>query len=128
MLRRGLLSRLGSDDPARPVDEVASILGNLRVILNTRVGDSPAVPDFGIVDFCDLVHDFPDAAQAIQRSIRATLAAYEPRLCNVRVRMVPSEDPLKLVFEVTARLTHDRRRGLVRVRTEVSPGGRVHVE
>lgn len=125
---RGLLSRLGSTDPSRPVDEVQSILGNLRALLNTREGDSPAAPDFGVVDLCDLVHNFPNATQYVQRSIRDTIMRYEPRLKNVRVRGVPSDDPLKLVFEVSARLASDRRRGLVRVRTEVSASGRVVVE
>jgi type VI secretion system protein len=103
-------------------------LGNLRAILNTRVGDSPAADEFGIVDLCDLVHNFPDAAQVMQRSIRNAIAKYEPRLRSVRVRLAPSEDPLTLVFEVSARLARDRRRGLVRVRTEVSPSGQVRVE
>jgi type VI secretion system protein len=125
---RGLLSRLASPDPSRPIDEIQSILGNLRALLNTREGDSPAVPEFGIVDLSDLVHNFPNASQYMQRSIRDTIGLFEPRLTNVRVRSIPSEDPLKLVFEVSARLTNDRKRGLVRVRTEVLPNGRVQVQ
>ncbi|MEM9461773.1 MAG: type VI secretion system baseplate subunit TssE [Myxococcota bacterium] len=128
MAARGLLSRLASADPSRPVDEVHSIVGNLRAILNTRLGDSMSAKDFGVVDFVDLVHQFPSAAQVIQRSIRNTIAQYEPRLRNVRVRVVDSGDPLSLAFEVSARLVGDKRRGLVRVRTEMSQGGRVKVE
>ncbi len=128
MAARGLLSRLASADPSRPVDEVHSIVGNLRAILNTRLGDSMSAKDFGVVDFVDLVHQFPSAAQTIQRSIRNTIAHYEPRLRNVRVRVVDSGDPLSLAFEVSARLVGDKRRGLVRVRTEMSQGGRVKVE
>jgi len=128
MAARGLLSRLASADPSRPVDEVHSIVGNLRAILNTRLGDSMAAKGFGVVDFVDLVHQFPSAAQTIQRSIRSTVAEYEPRLRNVRVRVVDSGDPLSLAFEVSARLVGDKRRGLVRVRTEMSQGGRVKVE
>lgn len=128
MAARGLLSRLASADPSRPVDEVHSIVGNLRAILNTRLGDSMSAKDFGVVDFVDLVHQFPSAAQTIQRSIRNTIAQYEPRLRNVRVRVVDSGDPLSLAFEVSARLVGDKRRGLVRVRTEMSQGGRVKVE
>ena len=127
-MARGLLSRLASADPSRPIDEIQSILGNLRALLNTREGDSLSAPDFGIIDLSDLVHNFPNAAQYMQRSIRETINRYEPRLTNVRVRAVQSEDPLKVVFEVSARLTHDRRRGLVRVRTEVLPNGRVEVQ
>lgn len=128
MSARGLLSRLSSADPSRPVDEVQSILGNLRALLNTREGDSPAAPDFGVVDLCDLIHNFPDSTQYMQRSIRDTITRYEPRLRNVRVRAMPSDDPLKLVFEVSARLATERGRGLVRVRTEVSASGRVAVQ
>ncbi|MCH9683669.1 MAG: type VI secretion system baseplate subunit TssE [Deltaproteobacteria bacterium] len=123
-----MLSRLASADPSRPVDEVHSIVGNLRALLNTRLGDSSAARGFGVVDFVDLVHQFPTAAQVVQRSIRSTIAEYEPRLRNVRVRIVASPDPLTLAFEVSARLVGDRRRGLVRVRTEMSQGGRVKVE
>ena len=86
------------------------------------------MPDFGILDLADLVHDFPDATQYMQKAIRDTLSKFEPRLKNVRVRAVPSDDPLKLVFEISARLAQDKRRGLVRVRTEVAPSGRVKVE
>lgn len=128
MAARGLLSRLASTDPSRQVDEVHSIVGNLRALLNTRLGDSMAAHGFGVVDFVDLIHQFPTAAQTIQRSIRDTITQFEPRLRNVRVRIADSGDPLTLAFEVSARMVGDKRRGLVRVRTEMSQGGRVKVE
>jgi type VI secretion system protein len=128
MAVRGLLSRLTSSDPLRPADEVQSILENLRAILNTRIGDSMSASGFGIIDLADLVHNFPNAAQIMEKSIRATVGEYEPRLKQVRVRLVPSDDPLTLVFEIAARLAGDRHQGMVRVRTEVNSSGRVHVE
>lgn|SRR5690349_12502908 len=128
MAMRGLLSRLSSPDPLRPVDEVQSILENLRCILNTRVGESLSAEGFGITDLADLLHNFPNAALIMEKSIRATVAEYEPRLKQVRVRMVPSEDPLKLAFEIAARLSGDRHQGMVRVRTSVNSAGRVDVE
>lgn len=128
MSTRGLLSRLASPDPLRPIDEVQSILANLRAILNSRIGDSHTASEFGIIDLADLVHAFPNAALALEKSIRATVAEYEPRLKNVRVRQVQGEDPLTLVFEIAARLAGDRHQGVVRVRTEVSSQGRVKVE
>lgn len=127
-MARGLLGRLASSTPARSSDEVQSIIGNLRAILNTRLGDSPAAADFGVVDLSDLYHDFPDATQFLQRSIRDTIQKYEPRLTSVRVRPASSEDPLTLVFDISARLASDRKRGLVRVRTQVNHGGRVEIE
>ena len=125
---RGLLSRLSSRDPGRPIDEVTSIVNNLRVLLNTRVGDSLSAVGFGVADFVDMVHEFPYASGTMQKGIRAAITEYEPRLRNVRVRPIPSEDPLTLAFEVSARLSSDRKRGLVRVQTRVSHGGRIKVE
>lgn len=112
----------------RRPDEVQSIVENLRAILNTRVGDSLSASGFGIIDLADLVHNFPNAAQIMEKSIRATVGDYEPRLKQVRVRLVPSDDPLTLVFEIAARLAGDRGQGMVRIRTQVSSAGRVHVE
>lgn len=127
-MARGFLSRLASTAPSRSTDEVQSIIGNLRAILNTRLGDSPAAVDFGVIDLSDLYHDFPDATQFLQRSIRDTIQKYEPRLTSVRVRPAPSDSPLTLVFDISARLASNRKRGLVRVRTEVNHGGRVEIE
>ena len=86
MSTRGFLSRLLSLDPLRPIDEVQSILANLRAILNSRIGDSHTASEFGIIDLADLVHSFPNAALALEKSIRAMVAEYEPQLKNVRVR------------------------------------------
>ena len=128
MAARGLLSRLSARDPSRPINEVESILENLRAILNTRVGESLSAAGFGIIDLADLVHNFPNAGFIMEKSIRATISEYEPRLRNVRVRLVPSEDVLVLAFEISARLAHDRSQASVRVRTEVTPTGHVTVQ
>lgn len=122
-MRRGLLSRVGSSDPSRTLDEVESITANLVSILNTREGDSPAASDFGLTDLSDLLHNFPDATQFVVRSIRDTIMKYEPRLKNVRVRAVESADPLKMAYEITARIENDNRRGILRLRTEIGPSG-----
>jgi len=120
---RGLLDRLGTH---RRIDVVESIGENLRVLLNTKTGSSATVPDFGMADFTDIVHDVPGSVTKIQDSIRATIQAYEPRLRNVVVRFVPGEDPLRLNFEVSARLADDKRRS-VRFETSLEAGGRFAV-
>ncbi len=106
---------------------VSSVVDHLRVMLNTRQGESATVPDFGLVDFSDVCHNMPEAIGAIQQSIRATILKYEPRLKNVSVRFVPSEDPLVVRFEVVARLA-DARRSVVRLRTALTAGGHVQVD
>jgi type VI secretion system protein len=123
---RALLSRIGTKDP-RPVDPVESIAANLRALLNTRQGDSATTPDFGIVDFNDVVHEFPSGIQQLAKSIRATVLQYEPRLKNVTVRHVPDETVLTLRFEITGQLAEGRTSRTLRYATTVRPGGRVDV-
>ncbi len=126
MAARGILSRI-TGASARGVDDVELIIGNLQALLNTRLGDAVSAEGFGVVDLVDIVHDFPAAAQIMQRSIRATISKYEPRLRNVSVRLVASDDPLILTFEISGRMVGDRRRGVVRLRSEMTHGGRVSV-
>jgi len=125
MSSRGLLSRLASG--ARQNDTVSSVVDHLRDMLNTPQGESVTVPDYGLVDFADVCHNMPEAIGAIQQSIRATILKYEPRLRNVSVRFVPSEDQLSVKFEVVARLA-DSRRSVVRLRTAMSTGGHMTVD
>ncbi|NPC71205.1 type VI secretion system baseplate subunit TssE [Corallococcus sp. AB004] len=129
MAGRGLLSRIeagmGSADRALDVSE--SIVEHLRVLLNTRKGGAATVPGFGIVDFTELVHTFPMAIQTLQSAIRATVLEFEPRVRNVSVRHVPDADPLVLRFEITAQPADRGARGMLRFRTQMSPGGKVEV-
>jgi type VI secretion system protein len=125
MPRRGLLARLSSG--GQRVAELESIVAHLQELLNTRVGESLSAPDFGIVDFADLVHNFPEATQVLQQSIRATIMKYEPRLRSVSVTPVPSNDPLSLAFEISGRLASGTHRGPFRVRTELNSTGKMQV-
>jgi type VI secretion system protein len=119
------LGRLGT--ASRQLDETRSIIEHLRMLLNTRHGDAPAAPDFGIIDFTDAIHDVPDSIPHIQQSIRRSILDYEPRLRNVSVRHVPTGQPLELSFEVVARLD-DKRRTLLRMRTRMTPDGRIAID
>ncbi len=128
---RGLLSRLTatSVNEARPVNELESIVEHLKALLNTRQGEAPAVPDFGVVDFTDLVHNFPEAIQMLQRCIRTTILQYEPRLKNVVVQHVRDEEALVLKFQITAQLQNKggRSGGAVRFETQLRAGGHISV-
>ena len=104
-----------------------SIVAHLNDLLNTRMGESLSASDFGIVDFADVVHNFPEATQVLQQSIRATILKYEPRLRNVSVHPVASPDTLMIAFEISARLASGAQRGVFRVRTELTPSGKMQV-
>lgn len=123
---RALLSRIGARD-TRPVDPVESIAAHLRVLLNTRRGDCVTAPDFGILDFADVVHEFPGGIQQLAKSIRSTVLQFEPRLRNVTVRHLPDETLLSLRFEITAQVAEGRTARTLKFATTVKPGGRVDV-
>lgn len=129
MAGRGLLSRISAKDVTRTRTEndVESIIEHLRGLLNTRQGECPAAMDFGVVDFTDLMHTFPEAIQTLQRSIRATILQYEPRLKNVIVQHVRDDEVLVLKFQITAQLASKTSKGAVRLETQLRAGGQISV-
>jgi type VI secretion system protein len=120
---RGLLSRISQGGST---DEAESVLEHLRVLLNTRQGEAPCAPGFGVLDLSDVVHAFPAAYAQLAQAIRATIVEYEPRLRNVSVRHLP-DDGLVLRFEIGAQLAGPRGSRAVRFATTVRPGGRYDV-
>jgi type VI secretion system protein len=123
---RGLLARLEEGRAAASrVDPVESISEHLRALLNTRKGSAPAAPHFGVPDFTELVHGFPNSALTLQQSIRATLLEYEPRLRHVQVRHISTPHELVVRFEITAQLAQGG--STLKFQTEMRPGGRTSV-
>lgn len=110
-------------------DRLDSVLGHLQRMLNTRQGNAPAVPDYGVPDLSDIVREFPESRQTLEQAIRRSIERYEPRLADVRVRYAPSEkDILTLTFEVTARLLVDGSKTGISFVTRIDPDGRVDVK
>jgi len=118
------LSRLATD--RRSMDEHRSIAEHLQTLLNAQEGLSATTPDYGLPDLTDIVHTLPGGISTIQNAIRDAVIKYEPRLCKVNVRFIPSEDPFVLYFEISARKTADASEAFT-VRTEMLPGNRFKV-
>ena len=125
MAGRGLLSRIGGGGTSKHDDDAASVLEHLRVLLNSRRGEAPTVPEYGVPDITDLVHTLPSGIAGLTRALRDTILAYEPRLKNVNVRSVESDEPLVLRFEITARLVEGNR--VLKLQTRVRAGGKIEV-
>jgi len=110
----------------------ASILQHLQAMCATRVGSMLVRPEYGLPAISELVYSFPDAAASIARALAATIAKFEPRLGDVRVRHVPTEGASLVVhFEVTAVLrdaTDGGRSHPVRFATTIDPSRRIHIE
>lgn len=127
-LKRGeeiVSSRPSSSDFTSLHDD---IIAHLQVLLNSRQGNSLTVPDFGLLDFSDVMHALPRSMSVLEQEIRATIEHYEPRLCEVQVRhVVPEQVSLDLHFEIMGRLKKDPKRTL-HVKTRVASGGHFYVE
>jgi type VI secretion system protein len=107
MRNRGLFSRLKNGDvhTSRRGDPVEEVTEHLRMLFNTRKGESVATPTFGIMDFNDIIHTFPAAIDRMQLSLRQAIQEHEPRLKHISVLHVPDElDPTSLKFEISAQL------------------------
>ncbi len=94
--------RRGGRDSKRIMD---SVLSHLQKILNTRQGSVPIAHDYGIPDFTELLHEYPESLRGVERAIRNTIQKYEPRLKAVRVNFLPQDDDvLVLRFQIIAKL------------------------
>ncbi len=106
------------------------ITAHLVEILNTRMGSARTVPDYGLMEVSEVTHDFPDAIAAIQRSLKACIQQYEPRLKNVQVRHVKAETVAQMVleFEITGQFqTPDGRRQSLRLGAMMDGSGNVRL-
>jgi type VI secretion system protein len=118
------MRRLASE--RREMDEGRSIVEHLQILLNSRQGLAVTNEDYGLPDLTDVVHMIPDGLHMIENEIREAILKFEPRLTNVRVRFVPSDDPFVMYFEISAR-RKDGSKKPFRVRTKMLAGNRFKV-
>ncbi len=115
----------------RAQDLESVVLEHLGRLLNTRAQSSPTVPDYGVAEVSELLHEFPDANGVMQRTLKQTVAKFEPRLKNVQVRMVEDaegKDALRVHFEITGQLVFPNgNRQALRVTTSIDPSGSVEL-
>ena len=135
MSEKSLLERLRRPDGAAPrrgednlQDLADSILRHLQRMLNTRQGNAPTVPDYGVPDLTELARGFPASASSLEESLRGCVEKYEPRLRDVSVRYKESpDDVLSLSFEVTGRLVVHGEEAGVWFLTKIDSDGRIEV-
>lgn len=120
---RSLLSRIRRPDSGtarRSITDAElreTVLEHLRVMCGTRQGTMITCPDYGTATVSEMVHAFPDAIAEMARAIKHTIMNYEPRLRNVRITHVPTDD-MTLRYEIHAQLC--REGSLVPVQFETS--------
>ena len=116
---------------SRDGDTESSVTQHLARMLNTRQGSCLTCPDYGLIEVSEVLYDFPDAIGIVQRALKNTIQTYEPRLKNVQVRHLKSEQgsEMTLSFEITAQLQlPDGRRQSLRFSTAVDGSGNVKVQ
>ncbi len=134
MRERSLLERLRdpkADEGRRASDDLdaleASILAHLRRMLNSRQGHALVALDYGMPDLSEALRTYPSSLSTVEQAVRASIEKYEPRLRDVSVRFVDSdEDILTLSFEIRGRLARDRQLGL-QVTTRIGPDGGIEL-
>lgn len=128
LLQRIILGEAKGRLVIEPSALLEDILGHLRELFNVRQGSVPIRLDYGMIDFNDVAHRFPDALLVLRNEIRGQIVAFEPRLRDVVVRHVPEpNDPLKLVFSVVATLALPDRAQRVTMETEVGENGYIRL-
>lgn len=133
--KRTLFERLRSPEgtTARTLQEdtgaqMQSILRNLMRILNARSGQAPAQMDFGIPSPSDIATGYPESLNTLQKTIRQCIERYEPRLKDVQVLKIDSDDVrLAVRFHVTARLATVKDGRQVSFDTLMDPSGHVNL-
>ncbi|MCP3867685.1 MAG: type VI secretion system baseplate subunit TssE [Gammaproteobacteria bacterium] len=128
-----LLERMAGDyrEPGLEVDPgrlAASVMGHLQRMFNVRQGNVEMLPDYGLPDYNSLNQEYSNAIIEFRKAIRRSIELYEPRLKHVSVRHVrDDEDPLKVKYEISARLVVRGRSRPVTFKTVLGDRGRVTV-
>jgi len=109
-------------------DIIAAITEHLQRLLNTRQQSALIADEYGIPDFTELLHTYPDSIRDMERALKAAIEKYEPRLRSVRVKFVPhDDDPLSVRFEIIARLVNRKGMPSVFFESIVDADGKVKI-
>lgn len=116
--------RRGGDNQRRCID---SVLSHLQRILNTRQGNVPIAPDYGVPDFLNFLQTYPDSVHEIEHNLKNAIDKFEPRLSGASVTYVLDEDDaLTLRFQIIACLTVEGGRKVF-FETVVDSDGRIRI-
>jgi len=98
-------------------------------ILNTNQGSAPISDDFGMPDITGLPASLSgDKIQELLLSIKRMLQKYEPRIRNIRINFLPSEEgELLLKYQLSCELADTDERVPVVFEIDMTPDGKINV-
>lgn len=136
MREKRLLERVRAidEDPdwrgeSDPKAAIASVLGHLAKILNTRQGSAPIATELGMPDFTSITSSLSaDSLPEMAETISSVIAKYEPRLADVRVDVDPLPDKsFRVGFKLAAKVLVDNQEIPVVFETILNPDGHISV-
>lgn len=131
---RGFLERmLGSlpgSPPTRPPRWVGDpVRDHLVLLLNTRRGSVPHLPDFGLPDVSEFYADYPGSLAELRRLVEQLIRTYEMRLSNVHVRLIESDSSeFRASFLISGDLETEEESVRVTYRTTINNSGRAALD
>ncbi|MBN1290602.1 MAG: type VI secretion system baseplate subunit TssE [Candidatus Latescibacteria bacterium] len=108
--------------------KINSIIAHLQNLLNTHQGSVLIANDYGIPDITNSHGEgITELTRRIERTLQQTILKYEPRLTNVRVKLLSEKDDvLNMRFKLEAVLVHDNSIPVI-LETVVSADGKVEI-
>lgn len=99
---------------------------HLTLLLNTRQGAVPNLPDYGLPDVSSFYSDYPNSIGELRAHLERLIRKYEPRLRNARVRRLSADDrDFRVAFLISGEIDEDDGRAArVQYRTTISANGR----
>ncbi|MBF0231475.1 MAG: type VI secretion system baseplate subunit TssE [Desulfamplus sp.] len=106
--------------------ETLSIRNNLLVILNTRQGTLPHLADYGLPDISDAYSNLSDYKEILRQAITQCIRLYEPRLTDVKVSEVKSEEyEFHVTYRIEAVIASLSGKSPVKFKSQVKSDGKV---
>jgi type VI secretion system protein len=98
---------------------------HLGLLLNTRRGSLPSLPDYGLPDISSFYTDYPASLAELRSLIQEVVVKYEPRLDNPRVQLMEQETKeFKASFLITGEVEDEHReRSRVQYKTTITSNG-----
>lgn len=118
--------RLSNGEPGKrtryqeidPKYAITSIKNNLHKILNARQGHALSAKDLGLLDLNDASNTDGDVFFEIEKDIRKTILAYEPRIIGVSIKLLsdldaPASLKISVIAEVNLHPNQENLKGVV---------------
>lgn len=118
-----------SDRPGSSVRWVGDpVRTHLALLLNTRRGAVPNLPDYGLPDVAAFYSDYPASLGELRSLVERLVKKYEPRLLNTRVRLIGSDaKEFRVSFLITGEVEEQGETAQVQYRTTITSTGHAAV-